>query len=140
MYRFESERQQHIEQYGSFLYCPQRDALCSFMEEKWKTGCSCGRDECILDDPEYIALKKTQKRNQARIADIQRKRHEEERSAAPIRTQNKSWRDTCLKRIQRLEEESRQAYRRNRPKLGEWKLHEAMMLRRELRRKDGKDV
>lgn len=135
MYRFEEQRQQHIEEYGSFLYCPERGNLCSFMEEKWKTGCSCSRRPCILDDPEYIALRKRQKQNIEKRRAEEKQYREEERDAAPIRTQSKSWEVLQMEKIRRLEEESARAYRRNRPKIGEDKLYEAMRLRRELRRK-----
>lgn len=135
MCRFESERQNHIAQYGSFLYCPERNVLCFFMEEKWKTGCDCRRMPCVLDDLEDIALKKRQKENLARRHAAEKKAREEEEQAAPIRRQTRSPETLQLDRIHRLEEESRLAYRRNRPNIGEAKLHEAMMLRRDLRQK-----
>ena len=70
----------------------------------------------------------------ARREEAEKRRCGEEH-AAPIRTQNKSWERIQMERIRRLEEESSEAYRRNRPRVGEAKLHEAIMLRRELRRK-----
>lgn len=136
MYRFEAERQQHIAEYGSFLYCPERDSLCSFMEETWKTGCSCSHCRpCILDDPDYLALKKRIEQNIEKRAAEEKRHREEEKDAAPIRTQSRSWEVLQMEKIRRLEEESARAYRRNRPKIGEEKLYEAMRLRRELRRK-----
>lgn len=142
MYRYEEERQQHIAQYGSFLFCPEHGNLCSFMEETWNTGCGCGRTPCIIDDPEDIELKKRQAENRRKRDAEEKLRREAEKKEppAPIRRQTKSWRDIQVERIQRLEEESEQAYRRNRPRIGEEKLHQAIILRRQLRRKENIDV
>ena len=139
MYRYEEERQQHIADYGSFLYCPEHDTLCSFMENTWETGCGCNRKPCIVEDPEYIALRKRQEKTAAQREAAERRYRAEEMDAAPIRTQNKSWEVLQREKIHRLEEESRQAYRRNWTRIGEAKLHEAILLRRELRRRTGKD-
>ncbi len=137
MYRFEEQRQQHIEVYGSFLYCPERDNLCCYMEEKWKTGCSCSRTPCLMEDPEY---QKLQARIRANVKRRERQKPEKEETVRRSRRQTKSWKDIQLEKIERLEEESRQAYKRNRPRVGENKLYEAMILRRELRRKESNDV
>ena len=59
-YRFEAERQQHIEEYGSFLYCPKHGNLCCYMENVWETGEGCGRTPCIAEDPEYQKLQEQQ--------------------------------------------------------------------------------
>ena len=139
MYKYENARKKHIEIYGSFLHCPKTGCLCCFMEEQWKTGCECTRTPCILEDSEYIALKKRQEETAAQREAAEKRYREEEKDAAPIRTQNKSWEVLQREKIHRLEEESRQAYRRNWPRIGEAKLHEAILLRRELRRRTGKD-
>lgn len=130
MYRFETERQQHIAKYGSFLYCPEHDTLCSSMEKTWETGCSCSRKPCILEDPEYQKLQERIRRNVAR-----RQGKTKEEKQDNIRRQTKTWEERQLEKIHRLEAESRKAYRRNRPKVGEDKLHQAIILRAELRRK-----
>lgn len=129
MYRFEEERQQHIKEHGSFLYCPEHDALCCYMESKWETGEDCSRRPCIIEDPEYQRLQAKIRRNVARRADLEPEEH------AAIRRQTKTWEQQQLEKIARLEEESRRAYKRNRPKAGEDKLHQAIMLRAELRSK-----
>lgn len=130
-------RQEHLKKYGSILYCQQRGVLCAHIEDRWAEGC--GRQGgCCLDDPEYIAMKERQERN--RKENDRRAREEAEREKKdppmPIRTQNKYPEDMILERIEKLETESREAYRRDRPKEGERKLHEAMVLRRELRRRN----
>lgn len=133
----EELRKAHVAEYGSFLYCPERSTLCVFIDGFWDVGC--GREEgCILDDPEYQALLKKQEENRRRRERIDRESREHEAKDQPqkIRTQNKYPEDHIMDRIKRLEEESRVAYRRNRPKVGEAKLHEAIVLRRKLRRKD----
>lgn len=130
-------REKHLKEYGSFLYCPKRDVLCVIMEGQWATGCE-RQGGCLMDDPEYISMREVQRENRAR--NDRQAREEAERKKkdppAPIRTQNKYPEDLILKRIEKLEAESREAYRRDRPKVGERKLHEAMVLRRSLRRKD----
>lgn len=130
MYRFETERQQHIEEYGSFLYCPKHGNLCCYMENVWETGKDCGRMPCIVEDPEH---KKLQERIRRNVARRQGKTKEEKQDN--IRRQTKTWEERQLEKIHRLEAESRKAYKRNRPKVGEDKLHQAIMLRAELRRK-----
>lgn len=142
MYRYENARKKHIETYGSFLHCPKTGHLCCFMEEQWKTGCECTRKPCILDDPEDIALKERQARTrEKRELEEQKKRDAGiEETGAPIRTQTKTRRDLMIEKIQRLEKESENAYRRNMPRIGESKLYEAMRLRRQLRREESKDV
>lgn len=127
-------RKAHIEEYGSFLHCPARSVLCEFIDGHWDTGC--GREGCILDDPEYQAMKKKQEANRLRMEKLERKRREHEKKEPPqkIRTQNKYPEDLIREQIHRLEKESRLAYESNRPKVGERKLHEAIVLRRQLRR------
>lgn len=130
-------RKAHIEEYGSFLHCPERSVLCEFIDGHWDTGC--GREGCILDDPEYQALKKKQEANRLRWERLAEERREQEAKDPPqrIRTQNKYPEDRIWDQIHRLEEESRIAYESNRPKVGERKLHEAIVLRRKLRRQTG---
>ena len=81
---------------------------------------------------------KKQEENRLRRERIDREKRKQEEKDPPqkIRTQNKYPEDHIMDRIKRLEEESRVAYRRNRPRVGETKLHEAIVLRRKLRRKD----
>lgn len=132
----EDIRKERVAKYGSFLVCPQRDTLCSNMEERWKTGCDCSLKPCILDDPEYIALKEKQKRNMQKRLIEERELLEEEKNAAPIRRQTKTWEELQHRKIARLEAESRRAYRKNMTGTGERKLHEAIMMRKELRRRE----
>lgn len=131
------EKQEHMKRYGSILYCPERGVLCVYMEDRWATGCD-RQGGCLLDDPEYMAMKEVQRKNRNRNDKQAREEAEREKKdpPAPIRTQNKYPEDLILKRIEKLEAESREAYRRDRPKVGERKLHEAMVLRRELRRRN----
>lgn len=130
-FKFEAARQEHIRRYGSFLHCPERKVLCSFMEESWKTGNGCSRTPCILDDPDYIRMRRIQEEK----ARLREEKQEADRTAAPIRRQTKSRTDILADCIVRLEKESADAYRRNRPRVGEAKLQEAMILRGELRKK-----
>ena len=142
MYRYENARQKHIEIYGSFLHCPQTGHLCCFMEEQWNTGRECSRKPCILDDPRHIAMKERQEQTRKKREREEQKKRDAgiEETSAPIRTQTKTRRDLMIEKIDRLEKESENAYRRNMPRVGESKLYEAMKLRRQLRREESKDV
>ena len=125
-------RQQHLDKYGSMLYCPERNTLCSFMEGMWGTGCE--REGCILDDSDYQRQQRLIETNRMHRELDRRaeKREETKNSPAPIRTQRKTHIDYAWEKIHRLEEQSREAYRRNRPKKGEALLHEAIVMRRKL--------
>ena len=141
MYKFEEARKQHVTEHGSFLYCPRRSVLCSFMEDEWKTGNTCDRKPCILDDPEHQKLQKRIEENRRLNEERRRDAPEEEEPRRIYIRQNKYQEDLIMDKINRLEKESREAYQRNRPKIGERKLHEAILLRRKLRREyNRKDV
>ena len=130
MYRFEEQRQQHIEEHGSFLYCPEHDTLCCYMEELWKTGKGCSRRPCLCEDPQYQELQERIRKN------VARRKAAKEEPQRNIRRQKKTRRESQLEKIQRLEEESRKAYKRNRPKVGEDKLQQAIILRAQLRKEE----
>ena len=131
----EELRKAHIAKYGSFLFCPKRDVLCVHTEEALcKTGV-CEKQLCILDDPEYQKLKERIRKNFEKN-ERNRQNNPPEEEPIRIRTPRKSPDQYIWAKINRLEEQSREAYRRNRPKIGEAKLHEAIVLRRKLRRKD----
>ena len=135
----EAAREAHIQMYGSFLYCTERDTLCTFMEGAWETGCK--RKTCILDDPDYIALQNRIEHNRKRAAF----RKKEDSKAAPIRNQKnmiRSHERRLLDEIHRLEEDSQQAFRDNRPADGETLFNRARIMRGDLteyiERKKGK--
>ena len=111
-------RQEHLNKYGSFLYCPKRDTLCDHMNGMWSTGCRLAR--CILDDPEYQRLQERIEKNRLKKDQEQHMKREAEKKnpPAPIRDQRnriQSYIDKEMAEIQRLEEESQEAYRKNKP-------------------------
>lgn len=136
----EELRKAHVAEYGSFLYCPERSTLCVFIDGFWDMGC--GREEgCILDDPEHQKLQKRIEENRRLNEERRRDAPEEEETRRTYIRQNRYPEDLIMDKINRLEKESRKAYQRNRPKIGERKLHEAILLRRKLRREyNRKDV
>jgi len=106
-------RQEWLDKYGSFLFCPKRDTLCQFMDGIWMTGCE--RAICILDDPDYQILQARIERNRQRNA---REHHEQRKAekndpAAPIRNQSKA-EDRLRDQIEQVEEQARQAWSRGR--------------------------
>ena len=130
----EEARQAHLEKYGSFLYCPERDTLCAFIEHSWETGCP--RDGCILDDPEYQALVKKQEENRSKQLERERKRREDEAAAAKVINQQnmiQNYVNKQLAEIHRLEEASQRAYPRNQPRRGDELFGKARIMRGELR-------
>ena len=128
----ETRRLEHVKAYGSFLYCPKKNTICSRQEENVQKGIECARRPCILDDPEYIELTKRIAAN--RIARDQMRANEtKEEPHAPIRSPRKSRRDPRLELAEKLEREPEAAYRRNKPRIGEEKLQKAIMLRAQLR-------
>lgn len=131
----EELRAAHVKKYGSFLYCPERDTICTFMDGAWEHGCS--RTPCILDDPEDMLLQELISKNRRRQIEIERKHRQEEKDAAPIRDQRnriQSYISMRLDEIHRIEEQSRQAYIHNRPREGDTLFNRARIMRGELRR------
>lgn len=123
-------REAYLRKHGSFLYCEDRDTLCVYMDGMWMTGCE--RKECILDDPEYIALQKRIEENRIRA----QQKQEETEAHAPIRNQKnmiRSHEKRLLDEIHRLEEESQKAFRNNRPADGETLFRRAQIMRGELK-------
>ena len=126
----EEARRIHLETYGSILFCPKRDTLCSFMEGAWLVGC--GRTTCILDDPEYQKLKQRQQERRDMLAEEERRHRMEERESEKIRNQTKQERsfiDQKLEEAHRLEEMSQKAFRRNKPNKGHEYFNRAKNLR-----------
>ena len=120
----EELRMQRVEQYGSFLYCPLRNTLCFGRY----TDRECGYDSCILDDPEYQKLQKT-------IAQNRKKRNEQstqKEAAAFVPPSRKTREDEIWREIYKKEAMAAKLYRRNKPKLADGLLMEAMHMRRRL--------
>ena len=130
-------RQEHLNKYGSFLYCPKRDTLCDHMNGMWSTGCRMAR--CILDDPEYQRLQERIEENRIKNAQEQHMKREEEKKnpPAPIRDQRnqiKSHVNREMAEIHRLEEASRKAFSNNKPGYGQQLFTRAGIRRQELKK------
>ena len=129
-------RQEWLDKYGSFLYCPDRDTLCVHMDGKWPTGCEL--EICIKDDPEYQKLQERIERNRQAAAEEHRmqKAAEKKSPPAPIRDQRnriQAYRKKKMDEIHRLEERSQEAFHRNNPGLGHTLFNRANIMRRELK-------
>ena len=121
----EELRIQRVEQYGSFLYCPVRDTLCFGRY----TDSECKYDSCILDDPEYQKLQERISRNR-----MQRNETKPDASEKTGPTQEQlAWRE-----VYRKEAIARSLYKKNKPKLADGILAEAMYLRGQLNAERGK--
>ena len=127
-------RQEWLNKYGSFLFCPERDTLCVHMDGMWMTGCE--RPQCILDDPEYQILQKRIEANREAADAAARKERKKEEKSAPIRNQKnfiQSHKDRMMDEIHRLEEASQEAFWKNKPNLGQQLFNRANIKRQELR-------
>lgn len=122
----EDIRRARVEKYGSFLYCPDRDTLCSFLDNELAI---CPRVQCILDDPEHKALERRIKRNRV----INEKNFVPEEKQTNIRTQNKTKQQTVQERIKREEALAERLYKKNRPNAAEAALMRARILKGELK-------
>ena len=126
-------RKKRVEKYGSFLFCPRRRVLCFGRIE----DAECKHESCILDDPEYKALRdrieENRKKNEAlRIAEAEKEK--EEARAAPIRKQRKTAIELLETEIARKETYAKACYRGNNPRKGDSVIQEVMRLQGKLRR------
>ena len=115
----EELRMQRCSQYGSFLYCPTRDVLCfgRYTDEE------CCYDSCILDDPEYQAL-------QERISENRMKRQAKE--PEPSVQEGPTKEQLAWKEIYKKEAIAQKLYRKNKPKIADGLMADAMYMRRTL--------
>lgn len=125
----EDIRKERVAKYGSFLYCAHRDAICSFMDNELAV---CPRVECILDDPEYIALQERIERNR-----LKNNKQEEKEEPHPNRKEPKqkpmTRREYLLEQIRRKEALSERLYRENKPKAADMVFRQAQIMKGELR-------
>ena len=124
-------REERIKEYGSFLFCPEKDTLCFGMDNPEGI---CERALCFLEDPEYIAqqkrIAKTMEEN------VRREWEEKERERldppAPIRRQTKTKAQYLQEQIENKEKQARYLYRTNKPKAADNVMHEVTRLRGQL--------
>lgn len=108
-----------VQQYGSFLYCPLKDTLCfgRYTDEE------CAHDSCFLDDPEYKELRRRIDRNRMKRGNEEPKPPEK---AEPT-SEELAW-----KEIYKKEAMAKKLYRKNKPKLADGLMAEAMYMRGQL--------
>lgn len=121
----ETIRQERIDKYGSFLYCPEWDTICSFRDTEDGT---CGRTECLYEDPEWLKL-------QERIEERRKNRVTiPEEPQTNIRTQNRTDADILKESIWRKEAEARKCYTKGWTRKGDRLTYEIVRLRGKLSR------
>lgn len=124
----EDIRKERVKKYGSFLYCAHRDTICSFMDNELAV---CPRAECILDNPEYIALQKRIEMNR-----LQNGKQLEKEEPYPKRKEPKqkpmTEREYLLEQIRRKEALSERLYRENKPKAADMVFRQAQIMKGEL--------
>lgn len=125
----EREREEHMQKYGSMLFCPERETLCFYMDGMWVTGCE--RDGCILDDPEYQKQQEVIRKNREDSFRRQVEAERKELEAAKMNAKREK-RERLIEEIHRIEEMSREAYRSNRPRRGDELFEKARFMRNEL--------
>lgn len=126
-------RKERVEQYGSFLFCPDKNTLCFGRDSE---DGNCKHPSCLLEDPEYIRkreeIEKRMKENNLR--EIEERGHKDETPSAPIRRQTKSKKELLEEEIKSKEAYARSLYRNNKPKRGDEVILEVIRLQAELRR------
>lgn len=124
----EDIRKERVKKYGSFLYCAHRDTICLCMDNELAV---CPRAECILDDPEYIALQERIERNR-----LKNNKQEEKEEPYPRRKEPKkkpmTRREYLLEQIRRKEALSERLYRENKPKAADMVFRQAQIMKGEL--------
>lgn len=124
-------RKERIKEYGSFLFCPNKDTLCFAINNE---DGICERALCYLEDPEYIAqqkrIAKTMEENARR--EWEEKQREKLNPPAPIRRQTKTKAQYLQEQIETKEEKARYLYRTNKPRAADSLMHEVTRLRSQL--------
>ena len=127
----EELRIERVKQYGSFLYCPMRGNLCFGRY----TDKECSYDSCILDDPEY-------QKQQKIIEDNRRKRKEEAKEekkfVPPSRPKTKSRESEAWDEVHRMEAYANQLYKKNKPKIADGIMADALYMRKQLHQAEGR--
>lgn len=120
----EDIRKARVEKYGSFLYCPEWDTICSFRDTEDGT---CGREECLHEEPEWLELQERIEEN--------RKKHttKREEPQTNIRTQHRTRQEILQREIDRKSAEARRCYRKGWTKKGDRLTYEILHLERKLK-------
>lgn len=120
-------RQERVKIYGSFLYCPKKDVLCSIMDSD---DGICTRTLCYREDPEYLAkekeIEKRIRENAEAEWEAKQRKEKESKPAKPSREQELQeaiWRKTAR---------ARKLYKQNKPKYADILMHEVMIMQGEL--------
>lgn len=129
-------RKERVAEYGSFLYCPDKDTICSAMDND---DGICRRTLCYLEDPEYLKRQERIRRNVEANARQEREKRIKENEVPPaaIRRQIKSSAQILEEQIRRKEEKARRLYRANKPRAADSVMREVMTLQARLRKVKG---
>ncbi|NBI63706.1 hypothetical protein D3Z38_11720 [Clostridiales bacterium] len=104
-------KEERVEKYGSFLYCPKRETLC--MGQDYEGTGECLLETCVLDDPAYQARQERIQRRQKELWDKHRgQKKEEKEAAANIRAQNKTSQDLLRMKIEKTRSKMERYYRK----------------------------
>lgn len=125
-------RKERVAEYGSFLYCPKKDTICSEMDNDEGI---CGRQLCHLEDPAYLRLQERIRRNVAENAERERLQRlaEKNEKPAPIRRQTKTRTDILEEKIEQKESWARHLYKNNKPRAADSVMRDVMALRKQLK-------
>lgn len=129
-------RKQRVAEYGSFLFCPVKDTICSALDND---DGICREAPCYLERPGYREKQEQIARNVAENARREWEEREKERlePPAPIRRQTKTKEQLLEEEIARKEKYAEHLYSRNRPKAANAVMSDAMILRRQLKKTKG---
>jgi len=133
-------RKERVAEYGSFLYCPERDRLCfALNNDEGICERKSEQEPCFIDDPKWLA-----KQEEIEINLQENARREQEEKAkemqsppAPIRRQTKTGVQLLEEQIRRREAKARSLYRANKPRAADSVMREVMALQAKLRKMRG---
>lgn len=127
-------RQERVKIYGSFLYCPKKDVLCSIMDSD---DGICTKELCYRDDPVYLEREKEiEKRIRENSEAEWKERNKKQQEVRPTKA---SKQQQLQEAIWRKTARAKKLYRQNKPKYADILMHEVMNMQGELNKlKEGK--
>lgn len=119
---------------SGMLYCHERNTDCFGMLAANGTGAECCQyQNCVLDDPEYVAKEKRKEKRRQELYEASLKDEKEEKDAAKlIRTQHKTRINILEEEIAFVRKRMQRFYARGWTKLGESESKRLAELEREL--------
>lgn len=119
-------KKERVEKYGSFLFCPKKEVLCSIMDSE---DGICTKRICYRDDPLYLAKEKEiEKRIHENFEKEWQTMNEKTKEDPPKPSREKELQDAIFRKTAR----AKKLYKQNKPKYADILMREAMIMQGEL--------